>query len=76
MSKIISCPRCGERSYEKLQTHSHCLNCLYSEDFSIEKFCREMRDFMTLREAESILKAAEVVELPIKRKNKIDGEAS
>lgn len=26
------CPRCGTRSFETLQTYSHCANCLYYED--------------------------------------------
>ena len=30
------CPRCRFRSYELLQTHSHCINCNYSPDFDIE----------------------------------------
>jgi len=25
-----NCPRCGERAYEKLKTHSHCVECFYS----------------------------------------------
>lgn len=32
MSKMCECPRCGERSFEKLKTYSHCSNCLYAED--------------------------------------------
>ena len=26
------CPRCGSNAFEKLRTHSHCSECLYSED--------------------------------------------
>ena len=26
------CPRCGDRSYEKLATHSYCVCCNYSPD--------------------------------------------
>jgi hypothetical protein len=26
---IEFCPRCGERSYEILRTHSYCINCSY-----------------------------------------------
>lgn len=76
MSKIISCPRCGERSYEILQTHSHCFNCLYSETLYLPKGCREKRDFMTLKEAESLLRAAKVVKFPTRIENKKDEEAS
>ena len=25
-----SCPRCGERTLERFQTHSYCANCNYS----------------------------------------------
>lgn len=32
MSRLCECPRCGERSFEKLKTYSHCSNCLYAED--------------------------------------------
>lgn len=32
MGKMCNCPRCGERTYEKLATHSHCTGCLYSPD--------------------------------------------
>ncbi len=32
MSRMCECPRCGERSFEKLKTYSHCSNCLYAED--------------------------------------------
>ena len=28
------CPRCCERGYEILETHSYCVNCNYSPDFS------------------------------------------
>ena len=26
-----SCPRCGIGGFEKLRTHSHCVNCNYTE---------------------------------------------
>lgn len=29
---IHYCPRCGEESFEKLRTHSHCLQCNFSPD--------------------------------------------
>ncbi len=29
--KIKICPRCGEQGLENLKTHSHCLNCDYSQ---------------------------------------------
>ncbi len=32
MSYLKNCPRCTERSYEVLRTHSYCINCNYSSD--------------------------------------------
>ena len=29
---LTNCPRCRERSYEILKTHSYCLCCTYSPD--------------------------------------------
>ena len=31
-----TCPRCRERTYEKLKTHSHCASCGYSPDFEFD----------------------------------------
>lgn len=33
MSTIVNCPRCTERTYEKLSTHSYCVSCNYTPDF-------------------------------------------
>ncbi len=30
---FLNCPRCGDRAYERLQTYSHCVACLYSPVF-------------------------------------------
>ena len=76
MSKIVFCPRCGERSYEKLQSHSHCFNCLFSETLLLSKKCREKRDFMTLKEAEALLKKADVIKFQEIKKSKKDEAAS
>ena len=32
MLKMLTCPRCGERSYEQMKTYAHCSNCLFAED--------------------------------------------
>ena len=32
------CPRCSEFGLERLRTHSHCVQCNYSEDGSIGTF--------------------------------------
>lgn len=29
---LIKCPRCNEKTYELLKTHSYCLCCNYSPD--------------------------------------------
>lgn len=28
-TKFYACFRCGQRSFEYLQTYGHCVNCLY-----------------------------------------------
>ncbi len=32
MSTIVNCPRCNERTYEKLSTHAYCVSCNYTPD--------------------------------------------
>ncbi len=32
MSTIVNCPRCNERTYEKLSTHAYCVSCNYAPD--------------------------------------------
>ena len=32
MSTLRNCPRCDERTFETLATHSHCLCCNYNPD--------------------------------------------
>ncbi|MGE0525466.1 MAG: hypothetical protein AB7P49_00275 [Bdellovibrionales bacterium] len=60
-SYLTTCPRCGSRSFEYLPTHSHCFECLYSPDLNDPP---AQPRFMTLREAEELLDAAGVRELP------------
>lgn len=33
MLDFLECPRCGDRSFERLETYSHCCQCLYTEDY-------------------------------------------
>lgn len=33
MSYFCHCPRCGERTLERLESYSHCVQCLYVEDY-------------------------------------------
>lgn len=35
-----SCPRCLDRSFEILRTHSHCYSCNYTPDISAAEFRR------------------------------------
>jgi ribosomal protein L37E len=56
-SYLTQCPRCGTRSYEQLQTHGHCIECLYSTDLAPNS---SKRNFLTLREAEALIEPSEV----------------
>ena len=60
-SYLTTCPRCGSGSFESLPTHSHCFECLYSPDLN---YPPAQPRFMTIREAEELLDAAGVQELP------------
>lgn len=35
--ELSDCPRCGFRSYEKLETYSYCIDCEYSPVLRREK---------------------------------------
>jgi ribosomal protein L37E len=39
MSKFCQCPRCGNQSFENLESYGHCVSCLFFEDryFGIER---------------------------------------
>lgn len=71
-SYFTKCPRCGTRSYEKLPTHGHCIECLYSNDLAPE---RGRREFLTLREAEELIAPADLRQMQDDQK-KISGAAS
>lgn len=72
MSMIINCPRCGEKSYERLRTHSHCLQCLYSNDLLSIIDRSDKRDFLTFHEAKSHMKSAKVLNfLPRKKSDEV-----
>ena len=30
-----NCPRCGDKSYERMKTHSYCGHCNYSEELDV-----------------------------------------
>ena len=33
MNGFCQCPRCGDQAFERLETYSHCVGCLYFEDY-------------------------------------------
>ena len=70
MSNFCQCPRCGGQSLEKLETYSHCAQCLYVEDYwespdrayiDAEKVLREFEDGPIKTEKEV---RSNVIELP------------
>jgi hypothetical protein len=70
-SYVIVCPRCGTRAFEKLATHAHCVECLYTEDHYFDLETAYHQAVRIERELES----AKVIELPQKNK-KQKGAAS
>lgn len=32
MTRFSRCFRCGDKSYEQLSSHGHCVSCFYSRD--------------------------------------------
>ena len=46
MSYFKTCPRCDERGYEVLHTHSYCVNCNYSPDL-LDQEMVSARDLLT-----------------------------
>lgn len=63
-SRMSKCPRCGTRSLEKLSTHDHCIECLYTEDryFDLETA------YHHVSRLEQMFDPAEVITLPQKTK--------
>lgn len=49
MSHFCECSRCGERSFERLATYGHCINCFYSEDY---QFYLDPKDICAVEEDE------------------------
>ncbi len=52
MSFISKCPRCGSRSFEKLQTYSHCFECLFIVDWWDDMTANHLQE---IRQAEALL---------------------
>jgi ribosomal protein L37E len=68
---MSKCPRCGTKAFEKLSTHGHCVECLYTEDdyFDLETAYHQAKRI------ERELAPAKLIEFP-KRNMKQKGEAS
>ena len=41
--RFTNCPRCGSASYETLETHSHCVQCNFSEERSLEAIASDSK---------------------------------
>jgi ribosomal protein L37E len=54
--RFTNCPRCGSGSYETLETHSHCIQCNFSEERSLEAIASDTK---YLKEAMDALAAAD-----------------
>lgn len=67
-----TCPRCGTKTLEVLKTHSHCLECLYFENY-YEDFDTSVTNALL---AEKFLKSAVVHSLPSRKKKKSNEAAS
>ena len=78
MSTLRTCPRCNERTFEKLVTHSHCLCCNYAPDLLTYRKSKSSGDELPIPPwaAEAVaqmksIKAHSVVEqLPFNEKSK------
>jgi hypothetical protein len=73
MSYFSQCPRCGGRALDRLETYSHCVECLYVEDYwgSPDKACldaeRILREFEQSPPDENLGgDSAEIIEFPVK----------
>jgi len=56
MKKMICCPRCNWKSFERLKTYSHCSNCFYSEDNILEFYAKDLFDIEVLTHSKNIIK--------------------
>ena len=78
MSTLRTCPRCNERTLEKLVTHSHCLCCNYAPDLLTYRKSKSSGDELPIPSwaAEAVaqmksIKAQSVVEqLPLNQNSK------
>jgi ribosomal protein L37E len=69
------CPRCGSQAFEKLRTHSHCSECLYSEDSFYEFESSYNHAKRIEKELNLDCFKASVTAIPL-NKSKRNGEAS
>ena len=61
MKKMICCPRCNWKSFERLQTYSHCLNCLYLEDSILEFYAKDLFDIEVLAHSKDSIKNRDAI---------------
>lgn len=65
MSFVSNCPRCGSRTFETLQTYSHCSECLYFVDSWNDMATDHLR---TIRECDAALSAMTPVKIEATQK--------
>ena len=78
MSTLRTCPRCGERTFEKLVTHSYCLCCNYAPDLLSYRKSKSSGDELPIptwaaeavAQMKSIKAHAVVQQLPLHLKSK------
>ncbi len=51
----LNCPRCGDRSYERLQSYSHCVLCDYSPAFGdMERETKALRSVCKYLDSQAV----------------------
>jgi ribosomal protein L37E len=58
--RFSNCPRCGSGSYETLETHSHCVQCNFSEERSLEAIASDTKYLKEAMDALAVTDAARV----------------
>lgn len=78
MSTLRTCPRCNERTFEKLVTHSYCLCCNYAPDLLNFRKSKSSGDELPIppwaakvvAQMKSVKARAAVKQLPLKLNSK------
>lgn len=58
MSQFTKCPRCGWKTFEHLNTYSHCVDCFHVED----RYVEPDEVLMQAKAAEDFLESLEALE--------------